>query len=42
MDHNQVNLIQLKTVELDFAEYIHTLMCRLRVFARPPYVPSAG
>jgi len=41
MDHTQVNLIQLKTfeLELDFAYYIQyysTLMCGLRIFAGPP------
>jgi len=37
--HTQVNLIQLKTfeLELDFAEYTYsTLMGRLRIFEVPP------
>ena len=41
MNHIQVNLIQVKTFELevDFAEY-STLMCGLRIFAGPLYTIS--
>ena len=37
INHTQVNLIHLKTfeLELDFAEY-STLMCGLLIFAGPP------
>jgi len=44
IDHTQVNLIQLKTIELelDFAEYIQHTMCWLWTFAGLPiyHLPS--
>ena len=45
MEYTQVNLIQLKTFELEYLQNIYmysTLMCGLRIFAGPPiyYLPS--
>jgi len=44
MDHTQVNLIQLKTfdLELDFAEYIQYTDVRIVDLCRAPYILSTG
>jgi len=43
-DHTQVNLIQLKTfeLELDFAEYIQYTDVRISDLCWAPYIPSTG